>query len=125
LPGSSCQTTFSQHRSDHLEKEDLPRARGLLIAVGIKPDKKARVWCQSVDGEVPDKVLRKLAKELAKVETIEVKKGAVAFGMEVTVRGHKVKKFPEFPTAWLEAARRSGTRLLVPPDDLFKEIWPD
>jgi hypothetical protein len=108
-----------------LEKEELSEARGLLIAVGIKPGKKTRVWCQSVDGEVPDKVLRKLEKELAKVETIEVKKGAVAFGMEVTLRGQKVKKFPEFPTAWLEAAKRSGTRLLVPPDDLFKVIWPD
>jgi hypothetical protein len=108
-----------------LEGEDLPKAKGLLIAVGIKPGKKARVWCQSVEGEIPAKVLQKLEKELAKVETIALNNGPVAFGMEVKVRGSEVGRFPEFPSVWLEAARKvEGTRL-VPPDDLFKLIWPD
>jgi tetratricopeptide (TPR) repeat protein len=108
-----------------LARENLPKAKGLLVAVGIKPGKKARVWCESVEGEIPAEVLRKLEQELAKVETIAVQNGAVGFGMEITLRGQSVGKFPEFPAVWLEAARRSQTRLLVPPDDLFKVIWPD
>jgi tetratricopeptide (TPR) repeat protein len=107
-----------------LEKEKLPGAKGLLIAVGIKPDKKSRVWCQSVEGEIPAEVLRKLEKELAKVKPIAVK-GVMAFGMEAKVRGQEVEKFPAFPTVWLEAAKRAKTKLLVPPDELFKVIWAD
>jgi hypothetical protein len=111
--------------ADGLAGEKLPRAKGLLIAVGIKPGKKSRVWCESVEGEIPDPILRKLEKELAKVEAIPVKNGAMAFGMEVRLNGQRVRRFPEFPAAWREAARRSGTKLLVPPDELFKVIWPD
>jgi hypothetical protein len=36
-----------------LASEKLAKAKGLLIAVGIKPGKKARVWCESVEGEIP------------------------------------------------------------------------
>jgi hypothetical protein len=108
-----------------LEGEELPKAKGLLIAVGIKPGKKVRVWCQNVEGEIPAQVLQKLEKELAKVETITVTNGAMAFGMEVKVRGSEVGMFPEFPAVWMEAARKSEKTRLVPPDDLFKLIWPD
>ncbi len=111
--------------ADCLAGEKLPKAKGLLIAVGVKPGKKARVWCEGVEGEIPAPVLRKLERELAKVEAIPVKGGPVAFGMEVRLNGQRVGRFPEFPAAWLEAARRSGTKLLVPPDELFKVIWPD
>jgi hypothetical protein len=100
-------------------------AKGLLIAVGIKPGKKARVWCEGVEGEMPAAVLRKLEQELGKVEAVPVKNGPVAFGMEVKLREQAVQRFPEFPAAWVEAARRSKTRVLVPPDELFKVIWPD
>ena len=108
-----------------LAAEKLPKAKGLLIAVGVKPGKKSRVWCQSVEGEIPDRVLRKLEGELAKVEAIPVSNGALAFAMEMKLNGQQVRRFPEFPAAWLEAARRSGTKRLVPPDELFKVIWPD
>jgi len=108
-----------------LATEKLPKARGLLIAVGVKPGKKTRVWCQGVEGEIPDRILRKLEGELAKVEAIPVTNGALAFGMEVKLNGQRVSRFPEFPAAWLEAARRSGTKRLVPPDELFKVLWPD
>jgi len=74
---------------------------------------------------LPPAALRKLEGELAKVEAIPVTNGALAFGMEVKLNGQRVGRFPEFPAAWLEAARRSGTKLLVPPDELFKVIWPD
>jgi hypothetical protein len=108
-----------------LEQEELPDAKGLLIAVGIKPGKVARAWCQSVGGEVPEDVLRRLEKHLAQVETIAVKGGAFAFAMEVSLRGRSVDSFPEFPSAWSDAARRSGAIRIAPPDDLFKIIWPD
>jgi hypothetical protein len=107
-----------------LEKEDLPRSRGLLIAVGLKPGKKVRLWCESVEGEMPARVLRKLERELARVEAIEVK-GVMAFGLEMKVRGHKAKKYPTFPEAWLQAALRSKAKVLSPPDELFKVLWPD
>src|SRR5205823_4836360 len=85
-----------------LATEKLPKARGLLIAVGVKPGKKTRVWCQGVEGEIPDRILRKLEGELAKVEAIPVTNGALAFGMEVKLNGQRVSRFPEFPAAWLE-----------------------
>ena len=59
------------------------------------------------------------------MEAVAVTGGAMAFGMEMKVRGRTAGPFPQFPAAWLEAARRAGTRLLVPPDELFKDIWPD
>jgi hypothetical protein len=102
-----------------------PKATGLLIAVGIKSGKKARIWCQAVDGEVSKELLRKLEKELAKVETIEPKKSPIAFGMEMKLFGKTPKKFPEFPDVWLDAAKTIDSKLLIPPDDLFRAIWPD
>jgi hypothetical protein len=108
-----------------LEKEPLPKAKGLLIAVGIKPDKRARVWCQSIEGDIPDALLRRLEQKLGNIETITVKGGAMAFTMELKVRDQKVTAFPEFPTVWLEAAKKSKTKLLVPPDELFQVIWAD
>jgi hypothetical protein len=111
--------------SESVGKSEKPKAKGLLIAVGIKSAKKTRVWCQPVDGEYPDELLRKLEKDLAKVEAIELKKSPIAFGMEVRLFGQSPKKFPEFPDVWLEAAKKTDTKLLVPPDDLFKAIWPD
>ena len=49
-----------------LEKEKLPKAVGLLIAVGIKKGKKSRVWCESIEGEIPAETLRRLETALAK-----------------------------------------------------------
>jgi hypothetical protein len=69
--------------------------------------------------------LQRLEKELGGVATIEPKKGPVAFGLEVVIGGRKVEKFPEFPEAWLEAAKKSKVKVIVPPDELFKLIWPD
>jgi tetratricopeptide (TPR) repeat protein len=108
-----------------LENEKLSKAKGLLVAVIVKPGKKARVWCQNVEGEIPAEILQKLEKELAKVGTISVKHSALAFGLEMSVRQQGVAKFPEFPTVWLEAAKQSKIKVLIPPDELFKVIWPD
>jgi len=108
-----------------LAKEEKPKAKGLLIAVGIKSKKNARIWCQAVEGDAPEALLGKLEKELAKVEAVDLKKGPAGFAMEVNLFGQKPDKYPEFPQSWVEAAKKSETKLLVPPDDLFKIIWPD
>jgi hypothetical protein len=111
--------------SEYVGKAEKPKAKGLLIAVGIKSDKKTRVWCQAVDGDASNEFLRKLEKELAKIETIELKKSPMAFGMEMKLFGQVPKRFPEYPDVWLEAAKKTDSKLLIPPDDLFKLIWPD
>jgi hypothetical protein len=107
-----------------VEKEK-PQAKGLLIAIGIKAGKKSRAWCQSVDGEIPAEALRRLEAELGKVPTIDIKKEPVAFGMEVMLRGQRIEKFPEYPTVWLDALKKSKIELIIPPDELFKVIWAD
>jgi hypothetical protein len=109
-----------------LASADKPEAKGLFLTVGMKPNKTTRAWCQAVEGEVPDELLRKIEKEVAKVEPCQVKKGTMAFALELNLWGQKVQKFPEFPDPWLEAAKKSDVALvLVPPDELFKLIWPD
>jgi tetratricopeptide (TPR) repeat protein len=106
-------------------KVDKPQAKGLLIAVGIKPGKKSRVWSQAVEGEIPAAALRRLEDGLSKVATIELKKEPVAFGLEILIGGRKVGQFPEFPTVWIDAAKQSGIKVISPPDELFKRIWAD
>jgi hypothetical protein len=41
------------------------------------------------------------------------------------IRGRKVKKLPEFPSVWLDAHKKSRGKVLVQPDELFKQMWPD
>jgi hypothetical protein len=105
------------------EKE--AKAKGLLIAVGIKSKTKTRVWCQAIEGEVPPKLLEKLETELAKVKGIDLKKSPAGFAMEIKLFGRTPTKFPKFPDVWVEAAKKSNAMLLIPPDELFKNIWPD
>ena len=100
-------------------------AKGLLIAVGIKSKKNTRIWCQAVEGDVPAALLQELEKELAKVEAVDLKKGPAGFAMEVNLFGQKPGNYPMFPQTWVDAAKKSETKLLLPPDDLFKIIWPD
>ena len=116
---------LEKRAAELLSKEKEPKAKGLLIAVGLKSKTKTRVWCQAVDGDVPAELLRRLEKELAKVEAIDLQKAPAGFAMEVSLFGQKPAKFPEFPDVWLEAAKKSKTKLLIPPDELFKNIWPD
>jgi hypothetical protein len=108
-----------------LAKEERPKAKGLLIAVGIKSKKNTRIWCQAVEGDALEALLQKLEKELAKIEAVDLKKGPAGFAMEVNLFGKKPDKYPEFPQSWVEAAKKSETKLLLLPDDLFKTIWPD
>jgi hypothetical protein len=105
-------------------KAEQPKAKGLLVAVGVKPGKKARVWCDAVDGEIPAETLARLEKKLAEVPAVAVQQGPIAFAVEIKLWGAKPEKFPEMPKAWVEAAKKSKERLLVP-DALFQIVWPD
>ncbi len=96
-----------------------------MIAVGIKSKKVTHVWCEAVDGEIPPEVLLRLEIELEKVEAIDLKQGPIAFAMEINFLGRKPDEYPEFPSKWLEAAKKEEMKLLIPPDELFKKIWPD
>src|SRR5262245_45133867 len=50
-----------QQRTDEiLSKEKPPEAKGLLVAVGIKSKRNTRIWCEAVDGEIPEELLRRL-----------------------------------------------------------------
>lgn len=111
--------------SEILGKEKPPRAKGLLIAVGIKSKTRTRVWCQAVEGDVPAALLRRLERELAKVPAVDLRKAPAGFGMEVKLFGRKPAKYPVFPDAWLEAAKKAKAKLLLPPDEVFKTLWPD
>jgi hypothetical protein len=106
------------------EKADQPKAKGLLIAVGVKPDGKVKVWCDAVDGDIPTDLLSKLEKRLDEVPAVAVKRGPIAFAIELRLWQQQPVKFPEMPKAWIEAAQGSKEPLLVP-DELFKVVWPD
>jgi len=111
--------------AEFMAKEKQPKAKGVLIAVGIKSKTKTRIWCEAVDGDVPDGLLHKLEKELAKVEAVDPKKAPIAFAIEINLFGQKAEKFPEFPKVWFESRDKDKPTKVVPPDDLFKSIWPD
>ncbi len=107
-----------------LAKEKQPKAKGLLIAVGVKSKKSTHIWCEAVEGDAPAELLQLLENELAKIEAVDLKKAPAGFAMEVNLFGRKPDKYPEFPQSWVEAAKKTKSPL-VPPDDLFKSIWPD
>jgi tetratricopeptide (TPR) repeat protein len=123
-PFGSYARALSDPIQQWVEKEK-PAANGLLIAVGIKAGKQVRVWCQAVEGDIPAAALTRLEKELGKMATIDVKKEPMAFGLEIEIGGRKVEEFPPFPAVWLDAAKKSKIDVIVPPDELFKVIWPD
>ena len=104
-------------------KTEKPKAKG-VVAVGVKPGKKARVWCEAVDGDIPPETLTELDKKLGDVPPVAVKQGPIAFAVEIKLSGQKPEKFPEMPEAWSEAAKKSKEPLMIP-DGLFKVVWPD
>ena len=99
-------------------------AHGLLIAVGVKPGKKVRVWCEAVEGSLSQETLKKLESELEKVPTLNTRKGPVAFVLTGSLWGRDMKEFPQFPAVWIDATKGSRKAMTVP-DGLFKIIWPD
>jgi len=107
-----------------LADADREGARGILIAVMIKPGQQARTWCEAVEGELADDTLESLAGAFGKISPLQVKDGPVAFMLKGTLWDGKVSAFPEFPKAWSDALAASG-RPFTSLDDLAKLIWPD
>jgi hypothetical protein len=107
-----------------LEDSNQQDACGVLIAVGVKPGKKSRIWCEAVDGNLSEETLANLESALASVPAVEVKDGPLAFALQGVLWNRKVKNFPTYPAAWRKAIAESG-KVLVVPDGLFQIIWPD
>ena len=99
-------------------------AKGLLIAIGVKPNGDARACCDALDGDIDDKTLRAFEDQLASVKPLSVKNGPVAFAIEIALGGDSTITFPEMPTEWASAAKNADKPLMVP-DELFAEIWPN
>ncbi len=102
---------------------DKPPADGLLITIGIKPGKKARVWCEAVGGEIPDKVLSELEAKLSKIKTVDTKEN-FAYSLECRLGEKEAKGFPIIPKKWSDASK-SAKKPPVVPDEMFPLIWKD
>lgn len=104
--------------------QPVPTAKGVLVAVGIKPGKKARAWCEAVEGTIPPATLRSFEQSLSKIATFDVQKGPIAFALNVELHGKQAAKFPFVPKVWMDTAKNPKGRGIVP-DGPFKVLWPD
>ncbi len=100
-------------------------AKGLLVAVGIKGGRRSKVWCQAVGGEIPAALLRTLERELGEVEAVELKKSPAGFGLKFRLQGRDPGEFPVVPDRWKDASLSTRSKMVIPPDDLFRILWPD
>ncbi len=107
-----------------LEEPDVLEAKGLLIAVGVKPGGRSRAWCDPVGGQISSAALAELERRVADLPAVGVNEGPIAFAVELLLSGQKVEEFPIGPKAWSEAASTANEPLLVP-DGIFARIWPD
>ena len=97
-------------------------AKGLLVAVGVKPDGAVRAWCQAVDGSIPQATLDAVAAAIGKVAAVPVHGGPLALAMELDVNGATPVEFPVLPETWSKAAGPKGALV---PDGIFATLWPD
>jgi hypothetical protein len=123
-PLADYSKSLHKETAAYWDRAEKPKAKGLFVVVGMKPGKKARVWCEAVDGEIPPEALTKLEKKLGDLPAVAVKQGPIAFAVEMKLWGRTPEKFPEMPKTWVEAAKMSKEPLMIP-DGLFKVVWPD
>jgi hypothetical protein len=99
---------------------------GILIAVGIKPGKRIRLWCEQVDGDITTDVWQVLVELLegAGQNVLPVTSGPVACALECLLGAGPSSGFPVVPSIWQEAGRSAAKRLVIP-DDLFEIVFPD
>lgn len=115
----SIQAQTIQFWSTHEHGE----VKGLLVALGVKPNGDTRAWCNTVDGSIDDKVLRALEEQLSSIKPPKVKDGPIAFGVEFTFENSSSITFPKISSQWVTAANNANKPLMIP-DELFREIWP-
>jgi hypothetical protein len=97
----------------------------LDIVVGLKPEKKVRVWFVSSRRNSQDKSLVALRKKLEAIPSCAVHGGPIAFALRCTIAGGggaKAEGEIPMPKEWRGAA--AGKNVLVP-DGVFERIWRD
>jgi len=100
-------------------------AQGLLVAVGLKTNRRSKVWCQAVEGAMPAALMKTLERELGKVEPVTLKAGPAGFGLKFALNDKTPSAFPSAPERWTDAAESTRSKTIIPPDDLFRILWPD
>jgi hypothetical protein len=97
---------------------------GVLIAVGIKPERRIKLWLEVVGGQIPHDVWSPVASLLdgAGVNVWPLVTAPVALAIDV-VLGNGPASFPDVPTAWSEAARTHGQRVAIP-EGIFELLFP-
>jgi hypothetical protein len=99
---------------------------GILIAVGIKPGQRIRLWCEQVDGDIPPDVWQVFVELLegAGQNALLTVSGPVACALECLLGAGPSTGFPLGPSIWAEAARTAGRDFQIP-DTLFEVVFPD
>jgi hypothetical protein len=98
---------------------------GVLVAVGIKPGRRVKFWCDQIEGNLPPDVWDAFV-ELLEGAGEKVRPdvtGPVVFAMEFLLGSEPPSGFPTAPTAWQKAATGHGSLLV--PDGLFEIVFPD
>lgn len=96
----------------------------LDIIVGLKPERKVKVWFISSIRASQDKALIALRKKLETVRPCAVH-GPIAFALRCTIAGGGSAKATgeiPMPSEWRDAA--PGKSVLIP-DGIFERIWRD
>jgi hypothetical protein len=99
---------------------------GILIAVGIKPGQRIRLWCEQVDGDIPPDVWQVFVELLegAGQNVLPAVSGPVACALECLLGAGPSTGFPLGPSIWAEAARTAGRDFQIP-DTLFEVVFPE
>lgn len=116
--------TFTAAARSALAGADKGDACGLLIAVGLKPGKRIRIWREAIEGALPEATLKKLDEALARVPPVEVTGGPVAFILKGPLWDRKVKAYPDLPAAWSDLKDAAG-KPLATLEEIFRIVWPD
>ncbi|MEV0897073.1 hypothetical protein [Actinoplanes sp. NPDC049802] len=97
---------------------------GVLIAVGIKPERQVKLWCEVVGGQIPGDVWSTFVDLLdgAGVNVRPQVTAPVAFAIE-GILGNGPASFPDAPTAWIAAAQGHGQGVSVP-EGIFEIVFP-
>ena len=93
-----------------LVESETPTAAGLLVAVGLKEGRRARVWCQAVEGEVTPALIRTIEAELAQVPAPELNAGRRGSRSSSSWAAGSRRNSPSSPTAGATRRRRAGRR---------------
>ena len=99
----------------------------LDIVVGLKPQKKVKVWFVSSRRSSRDKSLVALRRKLEAVPPCEVHAGPIAVALRCTIGGASPPKDkepyePPMPKEWRDAIQ---SKPVLVPDGVFAKIWHD